>query len=59
LHKKWIVFFQDTKALVFKAIPSALGVSIKMDLVVNSICFSIKPGDAMGEIATLTSEEVN
>jgi len=37
MNKKWVVFFQDTNALVFKAIPSALGISTERDFDVNSI----------------------
>jgi UDP-sugar pyrophosphorylase len=59
MGKKWVVFFQDTNALVFKAIPSALGVSTQRDFDVNSICVPRKPGDAMGGMATLTNEEEN
>jgi UDP-sugar pyrophosphorylase len=59
LNKKWIVFFQDTNALVFKAIPSALGVSTQRDFDVNSICVARKPGDAMGGMATLTNTQAN
>ena len=57
--KKWVVFFQDTNALVFKAIPSALGVSTQRDFDVNTIWVPRKPGDAMGGIATLTNIEEN
>lgn len=35
--KRWLVFFQDTNALVFRAIPSALGVSVEEEFDVNSI----------------------
>lgn len=59
LGKKWLIFFQDTNALVFRAIPSALGVSAKKEFDVNSICVPRKPGDAMGGMATLTNEDVN
>lgn len=59
MEKRWVVFFQDTNALVFRAIPSALGVSVKKDFDVNSICVPRKPGEAMGGIATLTNEAVN
>jgi UDP-sugar pyrophosphorylase len=59
MNKKWVVFFQDTNALVFKAIPSALGVSTQRDFDVNSICVPRKPGDAMGGMATLTNTEAN
>lgn len=57
LNKKWIVFFQDTNALAFKAIPSALGISSQRDFDVNSICVPRKPGDAMGGMATLTNAD--
>lgn len=59
MNKKWVVFFQDTNALVFKAIPSALGISTQRDFDVNSICVPRKPGDAMGGMATLTNVEAN
>jgi UDP-sugar pyrophosphorylase len=59
MNKKWVIFFQDTNALVFKAIPSALGVSTQRDFCVNSICVPRKPGDAMGGMATLTNTLVN
>lgn len=59
MNKKWVVFFQDTNALVFKAIPSALGVSIQRDFDVNTLCVPRKPGDATGAMATLTNIEAN
>ena len=37
MHKRWVVFFQDTNALVFRAVPAALGVSAENKLHVNSI----------------------
>ena len=51
---KWLVFFQDTNALVFKAIPAALGVSAKSGFDVNSLCVPRKAGEAIGGIATLS-----
>ena len=51
---KWLVFFQDTNALVFKAIPAALGVSAKCGFDVNSLCVPRKAGEAIGGIATLS-----
>lgn len=52
-HKKWIVFFQDTNGLVFRAIPGALGVSADLKLAVNSIVVPRAQGDAVGAICTL------
>lgn len=57
MNKKWVIFFQDTNALVFRAIPSAIGISTERDFDVNSICVPRKPGDAMGGMATLTNIE--
>lgn len=51
---KWLVFFQDTNALVFKAIPAALGVSARCGFDVNSLCVPRKAGEAIGGIATLS-----
>ena len=55
MNKKWVVFFQDTNALVFRSIPSALGISTERDFDVNSIWVPRKPGDAVGGMATLTN----
>lgn len=55
MNKKWVIFFQDTNALVFRAVPSALGISCERDFDVNTICVPRKPGDAMGGMATLTN----
>jgi UDP-sugar pyrophosphorylase len=54
--RKWIVFFQDTNALIFNAVPSALGVSVSNSFVINSITIPRKPGEAMGGICKLTDE---
>jgi len=48
-----IVFFQDTNVLAFKAIPAALGVSVKMNLAMNSLTVPRAPGEAAGAICKL------
>ena len=52
--RKWVVFFQDTNALVFKAIPAALGVSRRSGFDVNSLCVPRKAKEAIGAITKLT-----
>ncbi len=52
--KRWVVFFQDTNALVFKAIPAALGVSRRGGFDVNSLCVPRKAKEAIGAITRLT-----
>jgi UDP-sugar pyrophosphorylase len=52
--KRWVVFFQDTNALVFKAIPAALGVSSRSRFDVNSLCVPRKAKEAIGAITRLT-----
>lgn len=54
--RKWIVLFQDTNALVFHAIPAALGVSLSNSLEVNSVSVARKPGESMGSICQLRHE---
>jgi len=51
-----IVFFQDTNVLAFKAIPSALGVSVKRNLAMNSLTVPRSPGEAAGAICKLVRE---
>ena len=50
---KWIVFFQDTNGVVFRAIPAALGVSKTRDFDVNSLTVARKPGEPVGAICKL------
>eukprot|EP00899_Mesostigma_viride_P007455 jgi/Mesvir1/16710/Mv15101-RA.1 len=50
---RWVVFFQDTNALIFKAVPSALGVSKELDFEVNSLAVPRKAKEAIGAIAEL------
>ncbi|KAL3695224.1 hypothetical protein R1sor_009300 [Riccia sorocarpa] len=54
--RKWVLFFQDTNALLFKGVPAALGVSALKDLDVNSLAVNRKAKEAIGGIARLTHE---
>jgi hypothetical protein len=56
MNKRWVVFFQDTNGLVFRAIPAALGVSGEKKLAVNSITVPRVQGDAVGAICRLQKE---
>jgi UDP-sugar pyrophosphorylase len=51
--KSWVVFFQDTNGMVFRALPAALGVSKSMGLSVNSFTVPRRPGEAVGAICRL------
>ncbi|MCL7049254.1 hypothetical protein MKW94_023927, partial [Papaver nudicaule] len=51
---KWVLFFQDTNGLLFRAIPSALGVSSTKEYHVNSLAVPRKAKEAIGGIAKLT-----
>eukprot|EP00004_Rigifila_ramosa_P010991 TRINITY_DN2317_c0_g1_i1.p1 TRINITY_DN2317_c0_g1~~TRINITY_DN2317_c0_g1_i1.p1 ORF type:complete len:628 (+),score=138.33 TRINITY_DN2317_c0_g1_i1:1800-3683(+) len=53
LKKTHIVFFQDTNAAAFRAIPAALGVSVKRGFAVNSVAVPRRAGEAAGGIARL------
>lgn len=50
---KWVCFFQDTNGQVFRALPSAIGVSAEFDYDVNSLAVPRKAKEAIGAIATL------
>ena len=52
--RRWVVFFQDTNALVFKAIPAALGVSSRSGFDINSLAVPRKAKEAIGGLARLT-----
>ncbi len=54
---EWIVFFQDTNALVFRAVVAALGVSAARGFDVNSIAVPRRPGEPVGSICRLTRED--
>ncbi|KAI5068323.1 hypothetical protein GOP47_0016668 [Adiantum capillus-veneris] len=53
---EWVLFFQDTNGLLFKAIPAALGVSAQKNLDVNSLAVPRKAKEAIGGICRLTHE---
>jgi len=50
---KWVCFFQDTNALVFRALTAALGVSARNGFVMNSLAVPRKAKEAIGAIARL------
>lgn len=51
---RWVLFFQDTNGLLFKAIPAALGVSAIKQYHVNSLAVPRKAKEAIGGITKLT-----
>ncbi|GFQ01660.1 UDP-sugar pyrophosphorylase [Phtheirospermum japonicum] len=55
--RKWVLFFQDTNGLLFKAIPSALGVSAIKEYHVNSLAVPRKAKEAIGGITKLTHQD--
>ena len=54
---EWVVFLQDTNGLVFRAVPAALGVSVKNGFAVNSVTVPRKPGEAVGGICKLNKAD--
>lgn len=55
--RKWVLFFQDTNGLLFRAIPSALGVSTIKEYHVNSLAVPRKAKEAIGGITKLTHQD--
>ncbi|WOL19775.1 UDP-sugar pyrophosphorylase [Canna indica] len=51
---RWVLFFQDTNGLLFKAIPASLGVSSTKGYHVNSLAVPRKAKEAIGGITKLT-----
>ncbi|KAJ8762873.1 hypothetical protein K2173_023002 [Erythroxylum novogranatense] len=51
---RWVLFFQDTNGLLFKAIPASIGVSASKNYHVNSLAVPRKAKDAIGGITRLT-----
>ena len=51
--KRHVVFFQDTNALAFLALPGCLGVSLERGLEVNTMTIPRRAGQEMGAIAEL------
>ncbi|GMY06652.1 UDP-sugar pyrophosphorylase [Fagus crenata] len=54
---RWVLFFQDTNGLLFKAIPAALGVSATRQYHVNSLAVPRKAKEAIGGITKLTHDD--
>ncbi|KAK4273974.1 hypothetical protein QN277_017271 [Acacia crassicarpa] len=54
---KWVLFFQDTNGLLFRAIPAALGVSATKQYHVNSVSVPRKAKEAIGGITRLTHSD--
>eukprot|EP00070_Physeter_catodon_P038076 XP_028344970.1 UDP-sugar pyrophosphorylase-like [Physeter catodon] len=52
---RWIVFFQDTNVLAFRAIPVALGVSAAHQFALNTIAVPRRASEAMGALCLLKS----
>ncbi|KAL0360291.1 UNVERIFIED_CONTAM: UDP-sugar pyrophosphorylase [Sesamum radiatum] len=55
--RKWVLFFQDTNGLLFKAIPASLGVSATNGYHVNSLAVPRKAKEAIGGITKLTHKD--
>eukprot|EP01061_Rhynchopus_euleeides_P011017 TRINITY_DN20592_c0_g1_i1.p1 TRINITY_DN20592_c0_g1~~TRINITY_DN20592_c0_g1_i1.p1 ORF type:complete len:588 (+),score=203.93 TRINITY_DN20592_c0_g1_i1:47-1810(+) len=55
--KKWVMFMQDTNAMVFNTCTGALGLSKERSLQMNSICIARKAQEAIGGIAKLTKKD--
>jgi len=54
---EWLVLFQDTNGLAFHTLPLMLGVSDKLDLIMNSLAVPRKAKEAIGAITKLTNEK--
>ncbi|XP_019175123.1 PREDICTED: UDP-sugar pyrophosphorylase [Ipomoea nil] len=54
---RWVLFFQDTNGLLFKAIPASLGVSATKQYNVNSLAVPRKAKEAIGGITKLTHKD--
>jgi len=54
---RWVMFFQDTNALVFRGIPAALGVAKENKFSMNSITVARRPGEPKGAICRLEPEK--
>jgi UDP-sugar pyrophosphorylase len=52
----WLVLFQDTNGLAFHTLPLMLGVSARMNLIMNSLAVPRKAKQAIGGIARLVND---
>eukprot|EP00484_Ammonia_sp_Unknown_P017583 CAMPEP_0197039630 /NCGR_PEP_ID=MMETSP1384-20130603/16411_1 /TAXON_ID=29189 /ORGANISM="Ammonia sp." /LENGTH=635 /DNA_ID=CAMNT_0042470259 /DNA_START=84 /DNA_END=1991 /DNA_ORIENTATION=- len=53
---KWLLFFQDTNPMAFRALPSTLGVSVESNYAMNSMTVPRTAGQALGAITKLTNK---
>ena len=53
---KWITIFQDTNGLAFHTLPLMLGVSVKSNLIMNSLCVPRQAKQAIGGIVSLKNK---
>ncbi|CAD7925998.1 unnamed protein product [Amoebophrya sp. A120] len=53
LGLEYVLFFQDTNPLAFRALASCLGVSVKNEFAMNSLAVPRKAGEAAGAIVQL------
>ena len=51
---KWCIFFQDTNGLAFITLPAMIGVSVSLDLDVNSLAIPRYAKQAVGAVTKLT-----
>jgi UDP-sugar pyrophosphorylase len=51
--KRWLLFFQDTNAQVFRALVAVLGVSVGNAFAVNTLTVPRRPGEPVGAICQL------
>jgi UDP-sugar pyrophosphorylase len=54
--KRWVLFFQDTNALVFKVLPSFLGVSVLNNFHMIFLTLMRMPKEALGGIVKLVND---
>jgi len=54
---QWLTLFQDTNGLAFHTLPLMLGVSTKLDLIMNSLAVPRKAKQAIGGITKLTKKK--
>jgi len=54
--KEYIFIFNDTNPLIFKLLPSVIGVSVEKGLTMNTITIPRKPGEAIGAICSIENK---
>ena len=58
-NKKYLLFFQDTNLQLFRALPAALGVSVKEKLDMNFLTSPRRAGEAAGAITKLKNKDTS